>query len=42
MILEIILAAALGPSDIDPVRDDVLCAEVGFSRCVEHQYRESS
>ncbi len=37
MILEIILAAALAPAEIDPVRQAVLCAEVGFSRSVEHR-----
>ena len=37
MILEIILAATLAPLEIDPVREAVLCAEVGFSRSVENQ-----
>jgi len=37
MILEIILATTLAPLEIDPVRQAVLCAEVGFSRSVENQ-----
>ncbi len=41
MILEIIFAAALVPAEIDPVRQDVLCAEVGFSRSVEHRDLEA-
>jgi len=41
MILEIILAAALAPVEVDPVREAVLCAEVGFSRSVENQNFEA-
>ena len=37
MILEIILATTLAPVEVDPVRQAVLCAEVGFSRSVENQ-----
>lgn len=41
MILEIFLAAALAPVEIDPVRQAVLCAEVGFSRSVEKRDLEA-
>jgi len=41
MILEIILAAALAPAAIDPARQAVLCAEVGFSRSVESRNLEA-
>ena len=41
MILEIILAAALAPAEIDPLRQAVLCAEVGLSRSVEHRDLEA-
>ncbi len=41
MILEIILAAALAPAEVDPVRQAVLCAEVGFSRSVENRNLEA-
>lgn len=41
MILEIFLAAALVPVEIDPVRQAVLCAEVGFSRSVERRDLEA-
>ena len=36
MILEILLTAALATIENDPVREAVLCAEVGFSRSVEN------
>ena len=37
MILEIVLVVAVVPAEIDPVRNAVLCAEVGFSRTVENR-----
>ena len=37
MIIEILLTAALATVDTDTVRQDVLCAEVGFSRSAEHR-----
>ena len=37
MILEILLVVAAVPAQIDPVRNAVLCAEVGFSRSVENR-----
>ncbi len=37
MILEIVLVVAVVPAEIDPVRNAVLCAEVGFSRSVENR-----
>lgn len=37
MITEVILAAALTPAPLDPQRQAVVCAEVGFSRSVERR-----
>lgn len=41
MIIEVILAAALTVAEVDPVRQAVLCAEVGFSRSVENRDLEA-
>ena len=41
MILEIFLATALASAEIDPLRQAVLCAEVGFSRSVENRDLEA-
>lgn len=41
MIIEILLTAALAAVDIDTVRQDVLCAEVGFSRSAENRDLEA-
>lgn len=37
MILEMFLLVAVLPAEIDPVRNALLCAEVGFSRSVENR-----
>lgn len=37
MIIEIFLAATVLPAAIDAVRNDVVCAEVAFSRSVENR-----
>jgi ketosteroid isomerase-like protein len=37
MVFEILFAAAVVSAAIDPVRQDVVCAEVGFSRSVENR-----
>jgi ketosteroid isomerase-like protein len=37
LITELILAAALAPAAIDAQRQEVVCAEVGFSRSVERR-----
>ncbi len=37
MILEMFLVVAVVPTEINPLRNAVLCAEVGFSRSVENR-----
>ena len=41
MIIEILLTAVLATVDTDTVRQDVLCAEVGFSRSAENRDLEA-
>ncbi len=41
MILEIVLATVLAQTEVDPLRQAVLCAEVGFSRSVENRDLEA-
>ena len=36
MVIEILFATAVVSAAIDPLRQDVVCAEVGFSRSVEN------
>ena len=41
MVIEILFATAVVPAAIDRVRQDVVCAEVGFSRFVENRNSEA-